>query len=54
MFVDHNWHAKRARAQEFLFCNPEKNFIIIIIIIIINKLQVGWHPVAVIEYTEYT
>ena len=23
------------------------------IIIIINKLQVGWHPVAVIECTEY-
>ena len=27
---------------------------IIIIIIIINKLQMGWHPVAVTEYTEYT
>ena len=25
-----------------------------IIIIIINKLQMGWHTVAVIEYTEYT
>ena len=23
------------------------------IIIIIIKLQMGWHPVAVIEYTEY-
>ena len=28
--------------------------IIIIIIIINNKLQMDWHPVAVIEYTEYT
>jgi hypothetical protein len=28
-----------------------QRFIIIIIIIIIIKLQLGWHPVAVVQYT---
>ena len=31
---------------------PIPAFVIIIIIIIIIKLQMGWHPVAVIEFTK--
>ena len=31
----------------------ETVFVSLLLFIIINKLQMGWHPVAVIEYTEY-